>query len=519
MPRPSPSPEGVFARDLSPTPTNILAGSSRSPSPSRYRQSSPVVGGSLQQELAPFLHQAAATSSSPSPEPVNLTPHPADPSPEPEPELSPGIYQVYQSQTRSHDSTENLANIQGRDDLRLSSEAPSLEWEEDFPDTEQAVRNLHEANLSGPSDSVEKEAEVEEKTQVADEESKDISESNESSCTCSTEGPRSDCLQCSNISKYRVSLTEFVEPDPGSRDLIGQEGERTRRRLKHQIGFRTRPELVVREFSLHRNLELVSCLDIIPREVGLDTQDWRCIDCTKAIGALFGNGRVCAFTKQHYCEDCHGGDELAVIPARLLFNWDGKPYPVAKSSLRFIQAIRSEPIIHLRSFNPSLSTFVPTVEAAKKKRKKLTYLSAYLTACPRATESHLPAELLVMLRNREYLITDTDTYSILDLEELWRGELTEVLRRAVLYCLAHVDACLICAGRGFICEICQDKRPVYPFNLDASSQCEQCCTVFHAKCTLTVQQCPRCERLASRSLNQLISQTRLDRQLGPAAAS
>ena len=65
--------------------------------------------------------------------------------------------------------------------------------------------------------------------------------------------------------------------------------------------------------------------------------DWRCIDCTKAIGALFGNGRVCAFTKQHYCEDCHGGDELAVIPARLLFNWDGKPYPVAKSSLRFIQ--------------------------------------------------------------------------------------------------------------------------------------------------------------------------------------
>ena len=62
------------------------------------------------------------------------------------------------------------------------------------------------------------------------------------------------------------------------------------------------------------------------------------------------------------------------------------------------KAIRSEPIIHLRSFNPSLSTFVPTVEAAKKKRKKLTYLSAYLTACPRATESHLPAELLVMLR-------------------------------------------------------------------------------------------------------------------------
>ena len=139
-----------------------------------------MFGGSLQQELAPFLDQAAAASSPPSP-----TPPPADPSPEPEPELTPGIYQVYQSQTRSHDSTENLENIQIRDELRLSSEAPSLEWEEDFPDTEQAVRdteqavrNLNEGNMTVPSDSFEKEAEVEEKTRVADEESKDISESN-----------------------------------------------------------------------------------------------------------------------------------------------------------------------------------------------------------------------------------------------------------------------------------------------------------------------------------------------------
>ena len=35
---------------------------------------------------------------------------------------------------------------------------------------------------------------------------------------------------------------------------------------------RSRPEIALKEFSLQRNLELVSCLDIIPRESGLDTQ-------------------------------------------------------------------------------------------------------------------------------------------------------------------------------------------------------------------------------------------------------
>ena len=74
------------------------------------------------------------------------------------------------------------------------------------------------------------------------------------------------------------------------------------------------------------------------------------------------------------------------------------------------------PMIHLRSFSPTLPSFAPAVDAAKKKRKKLTYLSAYIAACPRAVETKLQVELLVMLQNREYLIIDTETYSFKDLE-------------------------------------------------------------------------------------------------------
>ena len=36
--------------------------------------------------------------------------------------------------------------------------------------------------------------------------------------------------------------------------------------------FRNKPVVSLQELPLHRNLELVSCLDIIPREAGLDTQ-------------------------------------------------------------------------------------------------------------------------------------------------------------------------------------------------------------------------------------------------------
>jgi hypothetical protein len=96
---------------------------------------------------------------------------------------------------------------------------------------------------------------------------------------------------------------------------------------------------------------------------GTVEQDWRCVDCTKAIGAIFGPGKVCSFTRRYYCADCHQ-DDLCVIPGRLLYSWDGRPQPCARSSQRFLQAVRPRPLFHLRSFNSSLVKFVPLVEVS-----------------------------------------------------------------------------------------------------------------------------------------------------------
>jgi hypothetical protein len=220
---------------------------------------------------------------------------------------------------------------------------------------------------------------------------------------------------------------------------------------------------------------------------------------------------------RYYCSDCHTG-QTAVIPARLLYNWDAAPRPVARSSIIFLQHIAARPIIDMAVFNPGLARVAPALEEAGGLRKQLTYLVAYLAACTRAQAEGVKVALAETVWPREYLYTGTELYSISDMEQLHRGELLVTLRAAVKVCTNHVLGCLVCSGRGFICEVCSDRRPVYPFHLATTSQCQQCQTVFHLECARRLACCPRCERLAARGLNQLVTDSKLARETGEAAA-
>eukprot|EP00088_Acartia_fossae_P004865 TRINITY_DN12103_c0_g1_i6.p1 TRINITY_DN12103_c0_g1~~TRINITY_DN12103_c0_g1_i6.p1 ORF type:complete len:954 (-),score=221.58 TRINITY_DN12103_c0_g1_i6:488-3349(-) len=426
------------------------------------------------------------------------------------------------------------------------SATPSMEWEEEFqgpgvlqyqhqPDSLelelQRAQDLEQAQQElkiqqGQDLDLTAEQSTQQPGGGGEEEEEDSIASNslgsDKSCTCSTQGPVPDCRLCSSLNLNpvsRIQLSEYVEPDLASTDQISLEGERKRRRQSFKIGFRKIPDISIPDLSLQRNLDLVSCLDIIPRELGMHTQDWRCIDCTKAIGALFGNGKVCAFTKKHYCEECHV-DDMATIPSRLIYNWDAKQYPVARSSFRFLELAKSIPFIKLREFNPKLGGFVPSIEGIMAQRKKLHYMHAYLTACSRAGDQLDKLAAIVSVgggggggSNREHLYTDTEMFSVQDVAGIQSGELASVLRLCIDVCEKHITSCLVCSGRGFICEICKDKRPVYPYNLDSTSQCGDCFTVFHSTCAKTLVQCPRCERISSRELNSLITETKLRREL------
>ena len=332
--------------------------------------------------------------------------------------------------------------------------------------------------------------------------------------------PLSDCSSLSlgksppdQAPRLTLALRDTIHSPSGGGDLISEQNIRQRR--LDGLGFGSPPNVRVASLSLTQNLSLTRCLDLICHEAGLDSQDWRCQDCSKSIGALFGAPRVCQFTRKYYCEDCHNNTDLATIPARLLYNWDHTQYKVAKSSLLFLRSVSSKAMINISTFSPSLARIAPVLDQAHRLRQQLIYLSAYLTACPRAAQEGIKVALAEIVWPRDYIYTGTEVYSIGDLEQLHTGQLISTLVSAVRLCTRHVTSCLICSGRGFICEICRDKKPVYPFNLDTTSQCKDCNTVFHLHCSKGIVSCPRCERIENRNLQWHVNNSRMSREIGP----
>lgn len=330
--------------------------------------------------------------------------------------------------------------------------------------------------------------------------------SDSSRSSCSSPDHR---LSVNAVSNVKMSLSpDLVSAAP---DLITQQAERAKRKSVAKVGFQQPPSVMVQQLTLQQNMALLSCLDIVCREQGLDSQDWQCADCTRAIGTIFGSGRVCEYTKKYYCEECHNNTDTAVIPARLLYNWDCSHYKVSRSSLFYLSQVSVKPLIDVRTFNPSLSMYAPALDLIQQQRQRLIYLDAYLSACGRASGEAVKIALAEAVWPREYLYTQTDLYSVRDLEQVHSGEMTTVLSKALKVCLDHVNKCLVCRGRGFICELCRDKKPVYPFDLETTSQCDVCFTVFHSSCSRGLAQCPKCERLEARSLNWHVNNVRLAR--------
>lgn len=73
-------------------------------------------------------------------------------------------------------------------------------------------------------------------------------------------------------------------------------------------------------------------LEICP-EVGLTHQQFRCASCNQAFNASTTNttpaaARLCDYSGRYYCPSCHH-NALAVIPARVLHNWDFTPRKVS----------------------------------------------------------------------------------------------------------------------------------------------------------------------------------------------
>lgn len=116
----------------------------------------------------------------------------------------------------------------------------------------------------------------------------------------------------------------------------------------------------------------------------------------------------------------------------------------------------------------------------------------YLSSCRVSQSSHL----LWKLGDRHHLIDTTHMYSLQDLVDIHNGELPSFLQTVTERFIQHIkEECLICKGRGHICEICGNDEVIFPFEAGTIT-CGSCSAVFHRVCwTRKKENCPKCARL------------------------
>ena len=73
-----------------------------------------------------------------------------------------------------------------------------------------------------------------------------------------------------------------------------------------------------------------------------------------------------------------------------------------------------------------------------------------------------------------HLMNGTELYSLNDLVDLQSGELTKFLVRTIETMARHITKeCARCVGRGFICELCDDRNRSTRLKF-STIQCRRC---------------------------------------------
>ncbi|CAH0546624.1 unnamed protein product [Brassicogethes aeneus] len=242
-------------------------------------------------------------------------------------------------------------------------------------------------------------------------------------------------------------------------------------------------------------------LQICP-ENGLSYQKYMCAECKTPLplDREWSEARLCDYSGLYYCSACHWGS-LAVVPARVVYNWDLTPYPVSQASLQEICLSTNRPLLNLEKLNPKLFTLVIELNLVKRLREELVGMRKYLLVCRSASEDHL----LWKHVDTPHLIDSVEMYSLQDLVDTHSGELLTKLSNLIEVFSKHIKKdCKICQGRGHICEICHNEEILYPFDAIAYV-CDDCKTVLHKHCFSRNNvnlACPKCLRIKSRTLLQ-----------------
>ncbi|XP_043926642.1 run domain Beclin-1-interacting and cysteine-rich domain-containing protein isoform X3 [Protopterus annectens] len=239
------------------------------------------------------------------------------------------------------------------------------------------------------------------------------------------------------------------------------------------------------------------------RKVVVAKQNYRCAGCgIRTDPDYIKRLRYCEYVGKYFCQCCHE-NALSPVPSRILRKWDFSRYYISNFSKDLLNKIWNDPLFNVQDINSALYRKVKALEQVRLLRIQLVHMKNMFKTCRLAKNllDHFDTE-------PGHLTEDLHLYSLNDLTAIKKGELAPRLKELVRLGAAHVEKCMLCQAKGFICEFCQnDKDIIFPFELNKCKRCEECSACYHKSCFRS-KNCPRCSRLQTR--RELLAKQNID---------
>ncbi|NWY50361.1 RUBIC protein, partial [Chionis minor] len=229
------------------------------------------------------------------------------------------------------------------------------------------------------------------------------------------------------------------------------------------------------------------------RKVAVAKQNYRCAGCgIRTDPDYIKRLRYCEYLGKYFCQCCHENAQM-VIPSRILRKWDFSKYYVSNFSKDLLSKIWSDPLFNVQDINPALYRKVKSLNQVWLLRIQLFHMKNMFKTC------RLAKDLLDSFDAVPgHLTEDLHLYSLSDLSATKKGELVPRLMELLKAGSLHIEKCMLCQAKGFICEFCQNEGDIiFPFELNKCRTCEDCKACYHKSCFKSTR-CPRCERLQAR---------------------
>ncbi|KFP13268.1 Run domain Beclin-1 interacting and cysteine-rich containing protein, partial [Egretta garzetta] len=229
------------------------------------------------------------------------------------------------------------------------------------------------------------------------------------------------------------------------------------------------------------------------RKVAVAKQNYRCAGCgIRTDPDYIKRLRYCEYLGKYFCQCCHENSQT-VIPSRILRKWDFSKYYVSNFSKDLLGKIWSDPLFNVQDINPALYRKVKSLNQVWLLRIQLFHMKNMFKTC------RLAKDLLDSFDAVPgHLTEDLHLYSLSDLVATKKGDLVPLLTELLKAGSLHIEKCMLCQAKGFICEFCQNESDIiFPFELNKCRTCEECKACYHKSCFKSTR-CPRCERLQAR---------------------